>query len=212
MPDAVRRGLAGDLLAHPEGVRGGDQRRATLKLNIMPLCMCSAIWQWAIHRPGLVTSKRMSTVSTCTHQHGVLPDQVGLGDPVAGQHQESAGAVQVERVVHGMVGRHFIDQPDLDSVAGGEPPVDGRAVGAVVRSRNRQCMVALVVWRLTSTMSSSHSMPSARPWSMPAWSMPAWPMPLWPMPGVVLIGASRYASGHCSAQLMPHLACPCLFV
>ena len=33
----------------------------------------------------------------------------------------------------------------------------------VVRSRNRQCMVALVVWRLTSTMSSSHSMPSRAP-------------------------------------------------
>src|SRR5512132_1301457 len=28
-----------------------------------------------------------------------------------------------------MVGRHFIDQPDLDSVADGEPPVDGGAVG-----------------------------------------------------------------------------------
>jgi len=26
--------------------------RATLKLNIMPLCMCSAMWQWAIHSPG----------------------------------------------------------------------------------------------------------------------------------------------------------------
>src|SRR5512133_3270817 len=64
-----------------------------------------------------------------THQHGVLPHQVGLGDPVAGQYQEPAGAVQVERVVHGMVGGHFIDQPDLDSVANGEPPVDGGAVG-----------------------------------------------------------------------------------
>jgi hypothetical protein len=21
-----------------------------VKLNIMPLCMCSAMWQWAIHR------------------------------------------------------------------------------------------------------------------------------------------------------------------
>src|SRR5215204_334190 len=28
-----------------------------------------------------------------------------------------------------MVGGHFIDQPDLDSVADGEPPVDGGAVG-----------------------------------------------------------------------------------
>src|SRR5215211_8970675 len=28
-----------------------------------------------------------------------------------------------------MVGRHFIDQPDLDSVADAESPVDGGAVG-----------------------------------------------------------------------------------
>src|SRR4030095_5737242 len=35
--------------------------RATLKLNIMPLCMCSAMWQWAIHKPGLDTSNKMST-------------------------------------------------------------------------------------------------------------------------------------------------------
>jgi hypothetical protein len=31
--------------AHPAAPRS----RATLKLNIMPLCMCSAMWQWAIH-------------------------------------------------------------------------------------------------------------------------------------------------------------------
>src|SRR5687768_6739875 len=36
---------------------------STLKLNIIPLSWCSAMWQWAIHRPGLVTSSRMSTVS-----------------------------------------------------------------------------------------------------------------------------------------------------
>src|SRR5687767_14396515 len=35
---------------------------ATLKLNIIPLSWCSAMWQCAIHRPALVTSRRMSTV------------------------------------------------------------------------------------------------------------------------------------------------------
>jgi hypothetical protein len=24
--------------------------RATVKLNLMPPCMCSAMWQWTIHR------------------------------------------------------------------------------------------------------------------------------------------------------------------
>jgi hypothetical protein len=32
-----------------------------VKLNIMPLCTCSAMW-WAIHRPGLVMSNKRSTV------------------------------------------------------------------------------------------------------------------------------------------------------
>ncbi len=35
---------------------------STLKLNIMPLSWCSAMWQCAIHSPGLVTSSRISTV------------------------------------------------------------------------------------------------------------------------------------------------------
>ena len=43
------------------GQRAAPWARATVKLNIMPLCMCSAMWQWAIHRPGLVTSNKMST-------------------------------------------------------------------------------------------------------------------------------------------------------
>src|SRR5256885_1414634 len=36
-------------------------------------------------------------------QHGVLPDQAGLDRPIAGQDQEAAGAVNMERVVHWMV-------------------------------------------------------------------------------------------------------------
>src|SRR5437764_7278343 len=34
----------------------------TVKLNIIPLSWCSAMWQYAIQTPGLVTSRRMSTV------------------------------------------------------------------------------------------------------------------------------------------------------
>jgi hypothetical protein len=32
-----------------------SEEGTTLKLNIIPLSMCSAMWQWAIHSPGLVT-------------------------------------------------------------------------------------------------------------------------------------------------------------
>ena len=56
--------LAGRVLGRL-GLGGGHVAtagpRATLKLNIMPLCMCSAMWQWAIHNPGLDTSNKMST-------------------------------------------------------------------------------------------------------------------------------------------------------
>jgi CubicO group peptidase (beta-lactamase class C family) len=34
------------------------RQSVTSKLNIMPLSWCSARWQWAIQRPGLVTSRR----------------------------------------------------------------------------------------------------------------------------------------------------------
>jgi hypothetical protein len=32
-----------------------DSLGSTMKLNIIPLSVCSAIWQWAIHSPGFVT-------------------------------------------------------------------------------------------------------------------------------------------------------------
>ena len=129
----------------------------------MPLSWCSAIWQWAIQTPGLVTSSRMSTVSPVRDQDGVLPDQVGLDDPVAGEDQEAARPVDVERVVHRVVGVHLVDQADLHPIADPEAPVDRGVLGAGRRGRSSfQRMLAGVVIRLTSTMSSSHSMPAGR--------------------------------------------------
>ena len=97
----------------------------------------------------------------CADEHRVLPHQVRLDSPVAGQDQEPPCTVEVEGVMHGMVGLHFVDQPDLDPLSDAEPPVDCRAVDPSGASRNLQRMVALVLDRLTSTMSSSHSIPSA---------------------------------------------------
>ena len=67
-------------------------------------------------------------------EDGVLPDEVGLRDAVAGEDDEAAGAVDVERVVHRMVRVHLVDEPELDAVADRELPVDpvvGRAGVAV---------------------------------------------------------------------------------
>ena len=75
------------------------------------------MWQCAIQMPGCVTSRRMSTVSPVRDEDGVGPDEVRLDDAVAGQDQETARSVDVERMVHRMVGLHLVDQADLHLVA-----------------------------------------------------------------------------------------------
>ena len=118
----------GPLLSVRAGHRAAP--RSTVKLNIMPLCMCSAMWQWAIHRPGLVTSNRMSTVCPVRTRTVSFQTRLVLRRSVAGQDEEAPGAVQVERVVHRVVGVHLVDQSDLDPVSDGEPPVDRGCRGA----------------------------------------------------------------------------------
>src|SRR3954452_10022512 len=65
----------------PGGHRAGSGRRATLKLNIMPLWLCSAMWQWAIHSPGLETSSKMSTVSPARSSTVSFHTRLGSGCP-----------------------------------------------------------------------------------------------------------------------------------
>src|SRR6476659_2986666 len=57
------RGGAAEQVDGASGPPHADVAGSTLKLNIIPLSWCSAMWQCAIQRPGLVTSSRMSTVS-----------------------------------------------------------------------------------------------------------------------------------------------------
>src|SRR6188508_1157440 len=57
-------------------------------------------------------------------EHCVFPDEVRLDDPVAGEDQEAAGTVDVERMMHWMVRVHLVDDPDLHLVADAEAPVD----------------------------------------------------------------------------------------
>ena len=86
---------------------------ATVKLNIMPLCMCSAMWQWAIHSPRVGDVEQDVDGLPGAHQHGVLPDQVGFGDPLHGPAPGSGRRRAVERVAHWKVGAHLVDQSDL---------------------------------------------------------------------------------------------------
>jgi hypothetical protein len=74
--------------------------------------------------------------------------------------------VDVERVVHRVVGVHLVDEPELDLVADAERQSIARCrAGVAVDELQR--MFAGVVIRLTSTMSSSHSMPLAAPCAWP---------------------------------------------
>jgi hypothetical protein len=43
-----------------------------LKLNIMPLCTCSAMWQCAIQGPGLDTSNSMSMLAFYADNFGLI--------------------------------------------------------------------------------------------------------------------------------------------
>src|SRR6476619_7495104 len=61
---------------------------------------------------------------SCSHEDGVLPDEVRLLDAIAREHQEPPRAVHVERVRHWMVGVHLVDETDLDLVSNAELPVD----------------------------------------------------------------------------------------
>ena len=103
----------------------------TSKLNIMPLSWCSAMWQCAIQRPTLVTSRTMSTVSPVRTSTVSLHTRFGSDDAVAGQDEEPSGSVDVERVVHRVVGVHLVDEPDLHAVADAEVPVDRVVLGVV---------------------------------------------------------------------------------
>jgi hypothetical protein len=63
------------------------------------------------------------------HEHRVLPHQIGLDDAVATEDEEPPRAVDVERVMHWVVGLHLVDEPDLDLIPHLEPPVDGGVLG-----------------------------------------------------------------------------------
>src|SRR3954471_22906238 len=62
-------------------------------------------------------------------QHRVLPDQVRLRLAVPREDEETAGTVHVEGVVHRVVARHLVEQPDLHPVADAELPGDGIVLG-----------------------------------------------------------------------------------
>src|SRR4029079_353962 len=58
------------------------------------------------------------------HEHRVLPHEILLRDLVAGQNDEASGSVDVEWMVHRMVGGHLVDELVLALVADSESPLD----------------------------------------------------------------------------------------
>ena len=106
-----------------------SERRATLKLNIIPLSVCSAMWQCAIHSPGLATSSRMSTVSPAVRSTVSFQTRFLFRLLVSCEDEEVAGSMNVERVMHRVIGIHLVDQRDLHPVADGERPTHGAILG-----------------------------------------------------------------------------------
>ena len=64
------------------------------------------------------------------HEHRVFPHKVWLNHSIARQDQETPCAMNMEWVLHRMVGIHLVDQADLHAVADAESPVDGLAFRA----------------------------------------------------------------------------------
>ena len=120
------------------------------------------MWQCAIQMPGLVTSRRMSTVSPVRTSTVSLQTRFGSSTAVPAERPGSG-----RRRGRGRGGASGGRSPSRSR--GGSSP--GRRPGSASRSRCSrrrstrsmiiQRMFAGVVIRLTSTMSSSHSMPPA---------------------------------------------------
>ena len=146
--------------------------RATVKLNIMPLCMCSAMWQCAIHSPGLVTSNKMSTVCPVRTSTVSFHTRFGSATPSRASTRNRPAPCRWNGWCMG-----WSESISLTSrILTRSPTVNRQSIAAlaapVVRSTSIHRMLAGVVSRLTATMSSSHSMPPPSPWP--------WPSPWWP--------------------------------
>jgi hypothetical protein len=88
--------------------------------------------------------------------------------------------MEVEGVVHGVVGVHLVDQPDLDPLAHRELPVDGRAVGAAVA--RPWSMAVSSWWSMVMSWSIAKS-----PWSAVGWPASSFMPQLGQRPGVSLV-------------------------
>src|ERR1041384_8175748 len=87
---------------HPHDALGAaqfsDYTGSTLKLNIIPLSWCSAMWQCAIQIPGRDVEQDVDDLAGAD-EHGVLSHEILLACSVAGEDDEAAGPVDVEGVM-----------------------------------------------------------------------------------------------------------------
>ena len=141
--------------------------RVTSKLNIIPLSWCSAMWQCAIHRPALVTSSTMSTVSPVRTSTVSFHTRLGSATPSRARTRNRPAPWMWNGWCIG-----WSESISLTSRIFTRSPTRNRHwmawfSASSERSTSFQRMFAGVVSLLTSTMSSSHSMPPAASWSWP---------------------------------------------
>src|SRR5215218_1448149 len=99
-----------------------NRHAARLPWSVLPSCAAVAVRH---PEAGISDVEEEVHRLPSSDEHGVLPDEIRLGLAVAGEDQEAAGAMDVER----MVRVHLVDQPQLDPIADLEPPADRTVLG-----------------------------------------------------------------------------------
>ena len=129
----------------------------------MPLWLCSAMWQWAIHSPGLETSSRMSTVSPARSSTVSFHTRLGSGCPSRDRMRNRPAPWTWNGWCIGwsesisLTSRIFTRSPTVND------QLISPFTAPVSRSISCQIMLPESDTRLISGIRSSHSRPS--PWS-----------------------------------------------
>src|SRR3954453_18394092 len=155
--------------------RGAGRHGKTSKLNIIPLSWCSAMWQCAIQYPGLVTSNRMFTVCPVVIRTVSFQTRLSSSMPSRSSTRKRPAPCTWNGWCIG-----WSESISLTSSIFTQSPTRKLQLmpwfaSPVRRTNSFQGLLPGVVLRLTSTMSSSHSMPSPAAWSWPPWSICSWP-------------------------------------
>ena len=170
----------------------------------MPLSWCSAMWQCAIQRPGLVTSSRMSTVSPVRTSTVSFQTRFGSTTPSRARTRNRPAPWMWNGWCIGwsesisLTRRIFTRSPTRNRQS-----ISWFSASSE-RSTSFQSMFAGVVSWLISTMSSSHSMPSAACVAVARGRACSWPCSSWPCSWPCVVPWPAACDECAGSSFMPH--------